>query len=150
MTAYTGTIETPPKNGENGQQYWVYGTYALTAGGLDNTDTLTWTGLLPSTGDYWIKDVKLVAPELDTNASPTFTFTVGDGTDADAYIITTGGGVALSNSLAEPLVRWGNGASVGTKITTPVPNVVLTGTAANATKATSGTIRIGFLIEGAM
>ncbi len=150
MTAFTGTINTIGKNGESGTQFWAIGTYDLGGAALVNADTITWTGLLPKTGDYKVVDFEFQSPELDTNASPTGTIIIGDGTDTDAYLTTLNVGLpAVAPANGSQIIYGGNGASIGATITTPVPNVVLTVTGVMATSATTGVIRVKFLLEGA-
>lgn len=144
MTALTGTVVYAAKNGESGQQYAGLGKYTL-GGALANADTITWTNLLPK-GKFKVLGFKFWGPEIDTNATPTATFTIGDGTDADGYLTTKGGAVGLQNSLADQLSYEGDGALIGT--TQEGRNVVLTVTAAVATGATSGTIWVQPIIEG--
>lgn len=149
MTALTGTINTAGKGGELGQQYTCVGTYAL-AGALVAADTITWTNLLPK-GKFKIVSGRVIAPELDTNASPTGTIKIGDGTTVDAYLTETNIGLpAQAPANGYPLNIGLNGASIGTTFgsTTSLRNVVLTVVGTMATSATTGTIRVEFVIEG--
>ena len=147
MTALIGTVVTPGVNGEVGEVVTAMGTYDL-AGALVNADTITWPGLLPKNGDYQIQSMRFWAPELDTNATPTGTIIIGDGTDTDAYLTTINIGLpAVAPANGSQLNYNGNGASIRTNITTPVPDVVLTVTGVVATGATSGTIFVEFTLK---
>jgi hypothetical protein len=146
MAALTGTISTAGKNGELGQQYQAVGTYAL-GGALAAADTITWTGLLPK-GKFKVVSGYMTAPELDTNASPTGTIKIGDGTDDDAYLTESNIGLpAQAPANGYPLTLPFNGASMGTTVSA-LPNVVATVVGVMATSATSGTIRVVFNLEG--
>ena len=144
MAALTGTNAIAGKNGEVGMQFTATGTYTLAAA-LANGDTITWSNLLPL-GGAKIVAVRFFAPELDTNATPTMKWTLGNSDDADGFIIEQGGAVGLSNSLPTMIVAGGTGALMDTTVTNR--NVVFTVTAAVATGATTGTIRVEFLLEG--
>ena len=146
MTAYTGTIVNAGRSGERGAQYVATGTYALT-GALVENDTITWSNFFPP-GKFKLVDFVFWAPELDTNASPTGTAIIGDGTDTDAYLTTKNiGKPAQLPANGSQLVYRGDGASIGTSFT-GLRDVVLTVNAAVATGATSGTLRIMAVIEG--
>ncbi len=144
MTAYTGTITVAGKNGEVGQQFNAVGKYTFGTE-VEDTDTITWTNLLPNNSSK-VVGFKVYGTELDTNATPTATFTIGDGTDPDGYLTTKGGAVGLQNSLAGQLIYFGDGALMFTDVSSR--DVVLTMTAATATGASSGTIYVEVLIEG--
>jgi len=147
MTAFTGTVVTQGRNGDAGQQFESILIYDLNSVALANTDTITWTNAFPATGDWMVVDMEFIAPELDTNATPTGTFIIGDGTDTDAYLVTKGMGVALSNSLPGQLSYFGDGASINTIIRNNLTNVVLTVNAAVATGATTGVIQLKFTLQ---
>lgn len=145
MTAYTGTVTLPARGGELGSQYSALLTYtSVTA--LAENDTITWSNVVPNGG------AKLVgfyfwSNELDTNATPTGTIVIGDGTDADAYLTTQNmGRPAQLPANGSQLVYGGNGVGLGTDITTK-RNIVLTVTAAVATGA-GPDIRIQPFFEG--
>ena len=149
MAALTGTIETVGKSGELGQQYWCVGTYTL-SGALANADTITWTNLFPK-GKFKIVKGLFSTPELDTNASPTGTAIIGDGTTTNAYMTTKNLGLAATAPAnGQDIVYSMRGASIGTTFgsTTSLRNVVLTINGVMATSATTGTIEVAFLIEG--
>lgn len=129
MTARTGTVTIKPKGGELGALQYAQCKYTLTEA-LADEDTITFTGALPTQGAE-VVDIAMTAVEMDTDGSPTMTFTVGDGTDADGYFTSTSGGAAIAN------VK-GRGALVGTEVTSS--NIVMTVTAAVATGATSGDV----------
>lgn len=146
MTAYTGTVTIPARAGERGIQTTGMGSYALT-GALVNADTITWTDAVPLGTQAKIVGFRFFSVELDTNASPTMLFKVGDGTDDDGYLTSKGGGVGLQNSLAGQLAYFGDGAIIGTA-TQAGRNIVLTVSAAVATGATSGTLYYEVTVEG--
>jgi hypothetical protein len=129
MTAFNGVVAIKPRGGEIGQLQFATSSFTLT-GGLANTDTITIDLALPE-GGAEVLSMTLDAPELDSHGSPTMTFTVGDGHDADGYFTTTSGGAIISN-------LKGRGALIGTRVTSR--KIVLTVTAAVATAVTSGTI----------
>lgn len=142
MAALVGTVKEAGRSGEIGGQRFFLGEYDLAAA-LVNADTITWSNILPSSGTFKVLDFKIVAPELDTNATPTMLFVVGDGTDNDAFLTSKGGAVGLQNSLAGQLSYFGDGAAIGAAAGTVVGrDIVLTVTAAVATGATSGKIRV--------
>lgn len=148
MTAYTQTThKTVGRAGERGQQFEALSSYALT-GALVNADTITFSNLLPDPNRFKVVDFEFWSPELDTNATPTTLFTIGDGTDADGYLTSKGGAVTLSNSLAGQLFYKGDGAIIGAAAGTAASrDVVLTVTAAVATGATSGNLWVKVVCE---
>ena len=145
MAALTGTVVNAGRSGERGQQFVATGTYALT-GALVNADTITWSNFFPS-GKFKLVSLEVYGPELDTNATPTMKFKIGDGTTVDAYLTEKGGALGLQNSLPSQLFYKGDGASIGTSFT-GLRNLVMTVTAAVATGATSGTIFVEAVVEG--
>lgn len=147
MTAYTGTVVIAARAGERGGQHTGYLEYDLGGVALANTDTITWTNAVPLKAQAKVVGLDYASPELDTNATPTMLFTIGDGTDADGYLASKGGAVTLSNSLANQLIFKGDGAIIGTA-TQAGRNIVLTVTAAVATGATTGKIRLWPTVEG--
>lgn len=145
MTAYSGTINTAGRLGEIGRQTIASGSYALT-GALVNADTVTWDNVFPN-GKFKVISFRYWSPELDTNASPTMTFTIGDETDPDGYLTTINGGLpATAPTNGSQLNYMGNGALLNT--TTAGRDVVFTVTAAVATGASSGTLFWEAVIEG--
>lgn len=147
MANYTGTVLVKGRAGDLGQQMQALGEFDLADGGagLADTDTITWTGLLQGSNTK-IVGFKFYGVEIDTNATPTATFTIGDGTDADGYLTTKGGAVGLQNSLGGQLVYFGDGALIGTEVSGK--DVVLTVTEAVATTATTGKIYVSPIVEG--
>ena len=144
MTALVGTVTIPGKGGLVGVQHTALLEYTLT-GALVNADTITWSNVIPN-GGATVVDVQLATPELDTNATPTMLFEVGNSDDRDGYILSHGGALTLSNSLADQMSAIGTGALIGTKVTNR--DIVLTVTAAVATGATSGRILLKVLLQG--
>lgn len=144
MTAYTGTVTIAPTNGGLGDDHIVRGEYTFGAE-IEDTDTITWTGILGK-NDKKVVSFRVFGQELDTNATPTATFTVGTEDDADGLLTTKGGAVGLQNSLAGQLLYFGDGALVDT--ITDDEDIVLTMTAATATGASSGTIFVEAVLRG--
>lgn len=145
MAAYTGTIDIAGKNGELGQQNFCRGKYAL-AGALANTDTITFTNLLPLAGGK-IVGFRFYSPELDTNATPTMTFTIGNSDDADGYLKTVNGGLpAQLPANGSQLNYCGNGDLITTTVTNRT--VVLTVTGVVATGETAGNLYVEIILEG--
>jgi hypothetical protein len=145
MVAYTGTIDIAGKNGEIGSQNFCRGKYAL-AGALANTDTITWPNLLPLAGGK-IVGFRFYSLELDTNATPTMTFTVGNSDDADGYLETVNGGLpATLPANGSQLSYAGNGALIATTVTNR--NVVLTVTGVVATGVAAGNLFVEIILEG--
>lgn len=149
MTDYTQTTHLAAgKAGEQGQDYVALSSYALT-GAVANGDTFTFTNLLPKAPTCQIIDFEIWGVELDTGGSPSLTFTVGDGTDADGYLTTKGGAVGLQNSLAGQLFYKGDGAIIGAAAGTAASrNVKITITAGAATAASSGKIFVKAICRG--
>lgn len=143
MAAYTGTVTQRGKGGDLGDLFIAKGEYTFGTE-IEDTDTITWSNILPQ-GGAKVHSFRIYGVELDSNATPTATFVVGDGTDADGYLTTKGGAVGLQNSLAGQLVYFGDGALLDTNVTST--DIVLTMTAATATGASTGTIYIEVLGE---
>lgn len=82
MTAYSMTLENEPR-WIPGQIFTVAAVYTL-ADSVASADTFVATDMLPA------QKVKVITGhwqgELDTNASPTATLIIGDGTDTDGYL----------------------------------------------------------------
>ena len=147
MTAYTGTVNTFAAAGDKGQVGIGLLTYALT-GALVNGDTITWTNALSGPKQAKVIGMLYSSPELDTSASPTATATIGDGTDADGYNTTFNLGLPVqAPANGAQIQNSGDGAIIGTS-THVGTNVVFTVTAAVATGATSGTIKIQPIVLG--
>lgn len=116
----------------------VIGTYALAAA-LAAGDIVQ---LVKVPKNAYITEVLVAVPDLDTNGSPTITFTVGDQGDVDRFITssTTGqaGGVVRLNALpsvSSSLIATGAGYRY-----TAEDTIDLTVGTGPATGATSGTI----------
>ena len=148
MTAYTGTITREGRAGERGMQFIALGKYALT-GALVNADTITWSNLLPDPNRFKVIGFRFWSPELDTDATPTATIIVGDGTDTDAYLTTSNVGLpAQAPANGYQINLSGNGAAIGAAAGTAVSrNVVLTVNGVVATGATTGTLWVEFVCE---
>jgi hypothetical protein len=131
MTALVGTI-TQAGRWQSGMEYTAVGKYTL-VGAIVSADTITFTSLLPA-NDTIIQDFVVYGQEFDTNASPTATLIVGDGTDTDAYLASKTAGDANGQ-----MQFFGDGAAIGTSDQVG-RNVVLTVGGTVATAASSGTV----------
>lgn len=139
MTDYAGSIVVPVASGERGVQRTAVLKYVF-SGGFANTDTITFSKVIPSKGVY-VDRVELVSSEIDTNATPTATLSVGTVADPDGFIAATGAAVNKSNSLAENVYRSSMAeALINTRVT--ASDIVVTIASAVATAATSGTVTL--------
>lgn len=143
----------PPK-WDAGQLYCIDFEYDVSDGSaLANTDTITTpSGALPDEG-IRIVDVELSHPELDSNATPTGTYDVGDSDDVNRFLdgavmgvngITTAGYLVrncinVEQTLTSGVVSAGSGYlyAQGTD-----PQLILTVASAVATGVASGIIRM--------
>lgn len=136
MTAYTGTNVLSTPRWSAGEEFTFSGYYALT-GAVVTGDTYTWSNILPPLNNkVQLLSFKIYGKELDTDASPTATLIVGDGTDTDAYLTSKTAGDATGQ-----MKFHGDGVSMGVTITTS-RDIVGTVGGTVATAATSGTIWI--------
>lgn len=121
---------------EDGNEFTSVGAYAYSVA-LASADTITFIGLIPAGAQ--VLEVTFTSNEIDTNASPSGTVNVGDGTTPAAFI--AGGSVGLSASGENQVTLMGNGVNIGAtyKVDT---NVVVTVASTVATGATSGTILV--------
>lgn len=121
-----------------GHEYTVLGYYTIGAA-IAAADTITWTDALPPLVNA-IKPIQFVlwGAELDTNASPTATVIVGDGTDTDAYLASKTAGDANGQ-----MQFFGDGALFSSAVGTVAGrNIVLTIGGTVATAAATGTVWI--------
>jgi hypothetical protein len=156
MTAYNFSALIPnTANGpyfEPGQYYEVNFQYSLGTG-LASGDTITTPSLgLPSNG-IRIVDIIVTHPELDTNATPTGTYDIGDSDDQNRFQsasllgvngVTTAGftmtnPINIAQGTTNGVVTTGRGYlyAAGTD-----PRLILTVISAVATAATSGVINM--------
>ena len=156
MAAYNFSQIVPnssyPPRYLSGEQYSIDFEYTL-GGALAQNDTITTpSSALPNNG-IRIVETELMYPELDTNATPTGTFNVGDGTSATRFVsgvpmgvagVTTSGfqlrqGINIAQGLTNGVVTSGSGYlyASGTN-----PQLVVTVGSAVATGASSGVIRL--------
>ena len=135
MTALTGTIVVAPR-WCSGYEYTAVGSYAL-GGAIASADTITWTTLLPQYNDVQILGLRFWGQELDTNASPTGTIIIGDGTTTNNYLES----LVCGNTAAAPaqLDLAGNGVVIGAS-TYASKNIVATIGGTIGTAASSGTV----------
>jgi len=149
MTAFTALTINPAKIGEVGEIVVGTGTFTLT-GALANTDTITFTGIV-SPGNFRVIGFDIWSNEIDTDATPTGTWTVGNATDPDGYLTTQNMGLPAQLPANGSQLRYsGNGALIGTNIGTVSTdgNVVVTVTAAVATSATTGAVNVRIWVQG--
>ena len=161
MTAYNFTLLDPISPWSSGMVYTqrAYFDVSTTSGGsgFASGDTVTVTGLVPP-GGCEILQVTVQSPELDTNSTPTATYSVTDATTSTiAFITNAPAGVngvtttafQLSNSIniaptfTAGVITAGPGYIYhGTENTVAPNNLVLTITAAVATAATAGIVHL--------
>lgn len=143
-TARTGTITLAPKWAA-GQEFTAIGSYAW-PDSVVTGDTVTWNDLFPA-GGVTVLDVSLVSVELDTNATPTATAVVGDGSDTDAFILSFIPGVNTTGNTK--IIAPGDGALIGTTLSAAT-DVVLTIGGTVATAASSGTtwVKVRYYCSG--
>lgn len=136
MTAYTGTVVTSTPRWSAGEEFTFLGYYTLGTGVVTG-DTFTWSSILPPLNNkVQLLGFKVYGAELDTNASPSATLIIGDGTDTDAYLTSKTAGDANGQ-----MQFFGDGVSMGVTITTS-RDIVATLGGTVATAASSGTIWI--------
>lgn len=165
MTAYNfvglvpDTSFQPRYESQNFSPSMVEFQFTLTQA-LANGDTITTpANALPVNG-IRIQEIIVISPELDTNATPTGTFNVGDSVNATRFINSATMGVNGVTTTGYQLINHMNVAqgltngvvSSGTNykytpgdatfgVGTNGPELILTVNAAVATGATTGTIR---------
>lgn len=149
MADYSATIDVPGKGGDIGTQFKASGYYALTGaitGHATTGDTITFTNILPF-GGAKVLEVEVVCPELDTDATPTGTMIVGNSDDDNGFITTQNVGkpAQLPANGAQLIAKSFDGALLNTHITNR--DIIIEFTAALATSATSGTVRLNVLLE---
>lgn len=86
-----GTVVISPR-WEAGREFTVLGSLAIPEA-VETGDTWTISNLLPE-NTFRVVACDYFGTEFDTNASPTATVVIGDGTDADGYMTSTTGGNA--------------------------------------------------------
>lgn len=160
MTAYNFTLIDAVSPWSAGNSYIVraYFDVSTTSGGsgLANNDTITATGIIPDNGTE-ILEVIVSHPELDTNSTPTGTYSVADATTNTIAFITsapmgvngvTTSGFILTNriniapTLTSGVITAGPGYRYGGSSPATVNSLTLTVNAAVATAATSGIIQL--------
>lgn len=131
-TARTGTILLAPK-WHAGKTFTAIGKYTW-PDAVVTADTVTWADLFPA-GGVTVLNTALTSVELDTDATPTATAVLGDGTDTDGFIKSFIPGVNTTGNTQ--INANGNGALIGTELDVAT-DVVLTIGGTVATAATSG------------
>lgn len=138
LGAVAGTITVAPR-WQAGMEYTAFGSYTVGAAVAQN-DTITFTGLIP-TNAVQILSTRLQTPKLDTNATPTGTWILGDSTDDNRFIDAVSMGwddeasYAMYDSNVVPSVA--NGTGVGYVYTATTPLILKINTAV-ATAASTG------------
>ena len=110
MPDNTGSVLNTPRAIEG---YTFITTGTCTVATPATADTITFTNFFPDFGVTPREVMVWTDKEIDTNASPG-TFTAGDGTDADGYIVATSMGTAATTA---PVVALGTGALMNTYVT---------------------------------
>jgi hypothetical protein len=152
MTAYNFTLVDSISPWDAGSILMARAYYDLNSVAIANNDTITATNIIPANG-VEILEIFVSHPELDTNASPTGTYNLGDGTTAARFIssaplgvagVTTTGfqlrsGINIATTTSSGVIATG----AGYRYTGTSPaSLVLTVNAALATAATSGVIHL--------
>lgn len=110
---------------------------------LNTDDTYEVDNLFPTdVYDVIIESGRVFCPRLDTNASPTATFAIGDSDDDDGLLVTKGATVALVNSLVNQVNYEFDGALIKNKTTITGKKLILTPKANPTTGVTTGDIFI--------
>lgn len=152
MTAFNFTLIDRVSNWSSGDILVARAYYNLNGTGLANTDTITATNIIPGNG-VEIMEVMVSHPELDTNATPTGTYNVGDAGNASRFIASAPLGV---NGVTTAGFQIRNGINIVTTTTsgtissgagyiytgTSPASLVLTVNAAVATAATTGVVHL--------
>jgi hypothetical protein len=141
MTALTGTNVLSAPKWQAGLQYTAVGYYTL-GGAIVSGDTITWTNILPGTGNpVKLLGFRVWGQELDTNASPTGTLKIGDANDDDGYLTSKTAGDATGQ-----MQFFGDGAYIGGQTGAASgqasASIIATVGGTLATAASSGTIWI--------
>lgn len=125
---YTTTILAPTTPWKTGETYTVKAK-TVVSGTITNTDTFTIEDILPP-GQKTVVSVRHYGGEYDTNASPTTTITIGDGTDADGWLTSKTAGVTATG--ISQIILEGDGVLIGTAVDDTDLVVTLGGTVATA------------------
>lgn len=152
MTAYNFTLVDPISPWVSGKVLVARAYYDLNGVALAQNDTITATSIIPADG-VEVMEVLVSHTELDTNATPTGTYTVGDSGDADRFItsapmgvngVTTSGfqirnGINRATGTTSGVISTGAGYRyTGTSAST----LILTVDGAVATGATTGVVHL--------
>lgn len=152
MTAYSFTLVDPISPWISGEVLCARAYYDLNGVALANADTITADNIIPGDG-VEIMEVLVSHPELDTNATPTGTYNVGDSGTAARFISSAPMGV---NGVTTSGFQLRNGINIVTGTTsgvvstgagyrytgTSASDLVLTVNAAVATGATAGVVHL--------
>ncbi len=138
LGAVTATITIPPR-WQAGQVYTAYGYYTVGAAVAQN-DTITFTNIIPKNG-VQILSTRLLTPKLDTNATPTGVFILGDSGDDDRLIndVSIGWDDETTHIVYESNVTPSDTAGIGYRYT-DTASLIVKIDAAVATAASTGHI----------
>ena len=145
-TANTGTLLVAPR--------WIEGQICVSlgkvtfAGTLTTGDTGTIAGMLPASNGYTLLETTVWGDPFDTNATPTATIVVGDGTTTNLYLASK----TASGSTSPGQMRFiGDGTGIGTGVTAASPDVVITagGTVATGKSGAVGWVSCTYLCHNA-
>ncbi len=154
MTAYNFSLLNPDAMNapryEPGKLYFVEFDYVTGTTTFANTDTITTpAGALPNNG-ITIADVEVISNALDTNATPTATYSVGDANLSNRFISSANAGNAISGAQVKNYINIAQVLTAGVVTSGPnyiyvqgsAPQLVLTFTNNFATANTSPIIRM--------
>lgn len=154
MTAYNFTSLVPDAinspRWEAGKLYFVEFDYSNANVTFGSGDTITTpAGALPNNG-ISIADVEVISNALDTNATPTATFNVGDSGSAARFISSANAGSSVSGAQVKTYINIAQTLSSGNVATGPnyvyaqgtSPQLILAFNAAFATANTAPIIRM--------
>jgi hypothetical protein len=152
MSSYNFTLVDPISPWNSGSFMMAKAYYDLATVALVNGDTITATNIIPGDG-VEIIEIFVSHPELDTNATPTGTYNVGDSGNAARFISSaplgtngaTTAGFQIRNSIniatttSSGVVATGSGYRY---TGTSPASLILTVNAAVATGATAGVVQL--------
>jgi hypothetical protein len=142
MASVTGTVIVAGTAGEIGKEKLATG-YATWSAAIANTETVTFTNFFPK-GKFKVKSVEVSSTRLDSNATPTSAFSVGNSDDADGFA-TAAVQPVVGNSTAQFSVE-GVGALITGNTAISNRDLIITCTASATTAVTTGTLFVKALI----
>jgi len=153
MTAYNFTLITAKPHWSAGDLQAITAYYDLAGTALANGDTITATGMIPGDG-VKIYDIYTFHTELDSNATPTGTYNVGDANSAARFMSSVPMGINGVTTSGFQITNRSNFAPTSTNgVVTTGLGYIYTGTTAtdliltvNAAVATGTTTGVVFLV----